>query len=104
VEVLLKVDMLRKQNLPVEKIIQEFRVVLLKERITRVMYVLRSLLATAETDIDLGSVQSKIIQLNNIEKVSLINPELSLEEIAILKRKIDEIGASENPKSPEMSA
>jgi DNA primase len=104
VEVLLKVDMLRKQNLPVEKIIQEFRVVLLKERITRALYVLRSLLATAETDIDLGSVQNRIIQLNNIEKVSLINPELSLEEIAILKRKIDEIGASENPKSPEMSA
>jgi DNA primase len=104
VEVLLKVDMLRKQNLPVEKIIQEFRVVLLKERITRALYVLRSLLATAETDIDLSSVQNKIIQLNNIEKVSLINPELSLEEIAILKRKIDEIGASENPKSPEMSA
>ena len=105
VEVILKVDMLRKQNLPIEKIIQEFRVVLLKERITRALFTLRSSLATSETDLDLSSVQSKMIQLNSIEKLALTNPELSLEEIAILKRKIDDvISTSENPKRPEMSA
>jgi hypothetical protein len=100
VEVILKAEVLKKQNLPVEKIIQEFRVVLLKERITRALFTLRSSLATTETDIDLSEVQSKIIQLNSIEKLALTNPELSLEEIAILKRKIDEItgtGPSDNP-------
>ena len=105
VEVILKAEVLRKQNLPVEKIIQEFRVVLLKERITRTLVTLRSTLATSESDFDLNSVQSKIIQLNSIEKLALTNPELSLDEIAILKRKIDDINSSsENPKSPEMSA
>lgn len=94
VEVILKAETLRKQNLPVEKIIQEFRVVILKERITRALGALRSALATIETDADFRDVQSKIIQLNNIEKLALTRPELSLDEIADLKRKIDDINAT----------
>lgn len=94
VEVILKAETLRKQNLPVEKIIQEFRVVILKERITRALGSLRSALATIETDADIRDVQSKIIQLNNIEKLALTKPDLSLDEIVDLKRKIDDINAT----------
>jgi DNA primase len=94
VEVILKAETLRKQNLPVEKIIHEFRVVILKERITRKLGSLRSALATIETDADFRDVQSKIIQLNNIEKLALTRQDLSLDEIADLKRKIDDIGGT----------
>jgi hypothetical protein len=96
VEVLLKVDVLRKQNLPIEKIILEFRVVLLKERITRALSTLRSSLTASDMDVDMRTVQSKIIELNSYRE-ALNNPELSLEEIASLRRKMGDIVDAERP-------
>ncbi len=73
VDVLLKVDEIRRQNLPVEILLREFRLRLLKEKLTRALTGARALLAKAvdkADEIDQQLLQSRIIELNNLQKAA----------------------------------
>ncbi len=89
VEVILKVEELRKQKSSVETVLWDSRIRLLKERLDQETSGVRSLLASAKSETEQEELQSKIKQLT-VHKVTLANAS-SLNELGELKRKIDEI-------------
>ncbi len=95
VEIILKVDELKKQNSPVEILLKEFRRTLLKERLSRATIQIRSRFNSAQEEAEKEALQSKIIQLNSI-KQDLDRAE-SNEILDDLKRKIDDITGAEQP-------
>ena len=90
VEVILRVDELKKQNSPVEILLTQFKGRLLKERLDRALSVMRaSLLASSENESDSLTLQSKIIQLRMIGE-SLLSA-TSAAELDQLKEKIESL-------------
>jgi DNA primase len=92
VDVLIKVEVMRKQNPPVEILLREFRLTLLAERLRRGLAMARALLATAANETDQQILQSKIIELNKLQK-TILSDANTPGEIDALKRKIDQVTA-----------
>lgn len=91
VEVILKVDIMRKQNAPVDVLLLDLRVRLLKERVITGLARLRGLLATANDESEQHAVQSKIIRMRGFEaKFQTMTAETTLDEIDELSRLIRE--------------
>ncbi|HEY9713238.1 MAG TPA: hypothetical protein V6C72_07195, partial [Chroococcales cyanobacterium] len=90
VEIVLKVEEMRKQNAPIDKLIFEFKARLLKEKLTRALARVRQLLVTSEDESTQEELQSRIKQLNQMEIVSLVSAS-TLEQLEELRRKIHQI-------------
>ncbi|HEY9676652.1 MAG TPA: DNA primase [Drouetiella sp.] len=87
VEVLERVDELRKQNSPIGTLLLHFKERLLRERIFRLLTTLKTLLSSAEDESDLDALQSRIIYLKQLENA--MRGIETLEDLDELKRKIE---------------
>lgn len=92
VDIILKVDVMRKQNAPVDVLLKDASARLLLERINLAKASLRSHLATARDESIQDELQSRILQLKQVETVSLPSAQ-TLEDLDELKRKIGGITA-----------
>lgn len=90
VEVILKVEELRKQNVPAAVVLKEARATILKERLNQEKTKARRLLATATDETDQSALQSKILELQRLETMTLPSAD-SIERLDDLKRKIDAV-------------
>lgn len=88
VEVILKAEEFRKQKPPVQIVLKESRARILKERISLLKTELRRRLDTTDEESEETALQSKIMELNQLDTKVLPQAE-SLEDIEELKRKID---------------
>lgn len=96
IEIILKVEEMRKQDAPIEKLLLEFKARLLKEKLTRTLASVRFLLASAQNESEQELLQSRISQLNQFERVSLVSAG-TLEELDELKRKIETVTGAKEP-------
>ncbi len=102
VDVMIKVEIMRKQNSPIEVILREFRLKLLAERLKRALAGARAEFASVSEN-DQQALQSKIIQLKKLQDEILSNANTP-EEIDALKRKIDvAIAQQQAVPAPEAS-
>ncbi len=90
VDLILKVEELRKQKAPLEVMLNEGRARILRERLAREKSRLRSLMGLAGSENEQNSLGSKIIQLTQVETM-LLPAAKTEDEITVLKRKVDEI-------------
>ena len=91
VEIILRVDELKKQNSPLEILITQFKGRLLKERLDRALSAMRSLLGSSQNESDQSRLQSKIKQLSMMGQ-SLVSAGTAA-ELDELKRRIEELEA-----------
>jgi DNA primase len=92
VDVILKVEETRKENAPVHVLLFDHRVRLLKERLSRLQANIRTTMATASDEQQQHALQSKIIQLRDLEaKIASFSLETTLAEIDELSRSINEM-------------
>lgn len=90
VDVMLKVDDLTRQNSPREVILKEARARILQKILNDGQNKLRALLPTAPTDEDQTKLQSKIIQLKQLEQSMLLSAQTD-DQLADLRRRIDSL-------------
>jgi DNA primase len=87
VEVIERVDELRKQNSPIDMLLLQFKLRLLLEKVSRILANLTALLTAADDESDSMALQSRISQLNMIKREM---PTLeTLEDLDDLKRRIE---------------
>jgi hypothetical protein len=97
VEIILRVDEIRKQNAPIHVLLLDLRVRLLKERLTRSQTDFRSRLTTAAEESEQNALQSKIIKLRELEaRMASVSSETTLDEVDEINRKINETIAAPN--------
>lgn len=89
VDLMLRVDEMKKQNSPSEVILKDARARILKEILNDGQNRLRALLPTASTDEEQVLLQSKIIQFKQIEQQMLVAQ--TEDQLADLKRRIDSL-------------
>ena len=88
IEVILKVEEIRRQNAPVETLLKEFKARLLKERLNRAVLKMRELLASSSSEQEQEDWLSRIRQLMNVmEKATLVST-LTLDDLDDLRRRI----------------
>ncbi len=90
VDVILKVEEVAKQNLPREVILKEARARILQEKLSRQKSKLRALLPAAATEEEQQRLQSRIMQLMQLETRGLSGAQ-NEDELNDLKRKIDSL-------------
>ncbi len=90
VDVIMKVEELTRQNSPREVILKEARARILKEIITEGQNRLRALLPTVSLDEDQAQLQSKIIQLKQLE-TQMLRCAQTDDELADFRRRIDSL-------------
>lgn len=88
IEIILKAEEFRKQKPPVQIVLKESRARILKERISLLKTELRQRLDTTNEESEETALQSRIMELNQLDTKVLPQVE-SLEDIEELKRKID---------------
>jgi DNA primase len=88
VEVVIRVDEVRKQNAPVHVLLLECRVRLFQERLSRAVAKQRAALTTASDDLEQEELQSQIGRLQRIERT--VFSASSLEEVDELRLKFEE--------------
>jgi DNA primase len=88
IEIILKAEEFRKQKPPVQIVLKESRARILKERISLLKTELRQRLDTTNEESEETALQSRIMELNQLDTKILPQVE-SLEDIEELKRKID---------------
>lgn len=88
VDVILKAQDLTRQNLPREVILKESRARILQEKLLQAKNRLRSLLPTAATDEEQELVQSRIVELRQLETQAMQSAQTD-DQLADLRRKID---------------
>lgn len=88
IEVIYKAEEFRKQKPPVQIVLKESRARILKERISFLKTELRRRLDTSQEDSEVTALQSRIMELNQLDTKVLPQAE-SLEDIEELKRRID---------------
>ncbi len=93
-ELILKVDEIKKQNLPLDVVLKDYRARMLKERLSTLLAELSSELKRSEDDAEQYQLQWKCRELRQLKEVEL----KTLEDINDLKRKIDSIEKGESPK------
>lgn len=90
IEVVLKVEEIRKQNKPCEVVIKDSRARLLKERLELANRQLRALLNSSADEEELKALQGRILALRRLEERELPSAS-SLDELDELKAKIEEL-------------
>jgi len=90
VDVIMKVEELTRQNSPREVILKEARARILKEIITEGQNKLRALLPTVSLDEEQAQLQSKIIQLKQLE-TQMLRCAQTDDELADFRRRIDSL-------------
>jgi DNA primase len=90
VDVILKLQDLSRQDLPREVILKEARARILQEKLLQAKSRLRALLPTAATDEEQELLQSRIMQLRQLETQALQSSQ-SEDQMADLRRKIDSL-------------
>ena len=88
VEVIERVDELRRQNSPIEMLLLQMKGRLLKEKVTRMQATLRGLLPSVDNETDEIAILSRMSLLNQLER-ELPSCE-TLDDLAALKRKIED--------------
>jgi DNA primase catalytic core len=89
-EIILKVEEIRKQNLPVSVVISDYKGKILLERLTSVINKMRQLLGMTNDDAAARDIMTKISELNQLNKVELLSAK-TLEDLDDLKRKIEAV-------------
>lgn len=89
VEVILRVEEIRKQNVPVEVTLREGRARILQELLSREASRLKALAAAAADEEERNVIDSKIIQLKRLETI-LLPQARSDDELNEVRRKIEE--------------
>ena len=96
VEVVLRVDEIRKQDAPIHVLLLDLRVRLLKERLTRSQTIFRSRLTTASNEEEQTEMQTKIMRLRELEGgMARFTSETTLDEVDEFSRKINGLTAVE---------
>jgi DNA primase len=94
IEIILKVEEIRKQNAPIDVLLLDFRVRLLQEKVSRARAKLKALLLSAADEEEQVRLQSKINLLLGLERgLTSITPDSTQEDIDQLRHKFDEIMA-----------
>lgn len=88
VEVILRVEELRKQNAPIDTLLVDLRTRLLKERLDREVLKMRALL-NSDSEVNQRALQGKIGQLKVLQSSSVSIK--TVEEVELLKHKIEAI-------------
>ncbi|HEY9778117.1 MAG TPA: DNA primase [Planktothrix sp.] len=89
IEVILKVEEVRKQNAPIHVLLLQLRVRLLQERASRALAKLRTMLSSAQDDSEQAQLQSKIFELQGLDRnLTVISPDSDPSEFETLRRKI----------------
>ncbi|HEY9786969.1 MAG TPA: toprim domain-containing protein, partial [Candidatus Obscuribacterales bacterium] len=101
IEIILKVEEIRKQNKPCEVVIKDSRARLIKERLELANRQLRALLNSPLDERELIDLQGRILALRRLEERDLPSAE-SLEDLDELKRKIVELSGFEANASQAM--
>ncbi len=92
VEVVLRVDEIRKQDAPIHVLLLDLRVRLLKERLTRSQTSFRSRLTTATNEDEQTELQTKIMRLRELEGgMARFTSETTLDEVDEFSRKIKDL-------------
>lgn len=88
VEVIERVDELRRQNSPIDMLLLQMKGRLLKEKVTRMQSTLRGLLPSVDNETDEIAILSRMSLLNQLER-ELPSCE-TLDDLAALRRKIED--------------
>lgn len=94
-EIILKVEEIRKQNLPVSVVISDYKGKILLERLTGVINKMRHLLGMSNDDAQIKEIMMRINELNVLNKVELLSAK-TLEDLDELKRKIEAVETAYN--------
>ncbi len=89
-EIILKVEEIRKQNLPVGVVVKDCQAAILVERVTGLINELRQIVGKCNDDEQGTLVLGRIKELNLLNKVELVSAQ-TLEDLDGLKRKIETI-------------
>jgi len=87
-EIILKVEDIRKQDLPVAVVISDYKSKILLERLTNVISKMRQMLGMTTDDARGMEIMKRIQELNLLNKVELLSAK-TLEDLDDLKRKIE---------------
>lgn len=90
VEIILKVEDMRKQNVPAAVVLKEAMATILRERLNQEQTKARNMLATAADESEQQALQSKILELARMATMALPSAN-SIERLEELKRKIDHL-------------
>ncbi len=89
-EIILKVEEIRKQDLPVRVVISDYKGKILLERLKSVISKMRQLLGMSNDDVQIEEIMTRINELNLLNKVELLSAR-TLEDLDDLKRKIEAV-------------
>lgn len=89
-EIILKVEEIRKQDLPVQVVISDYKGKILLERLRTVINRMRQLLGMSNDDVQIEEIMTRINELNLLNKVELLSAR-TLEDLDDLKRKIEAV-------------
>jgi len=89
-EIILKVEEIRKQDLPVQVVISDYKGKILLERLKTVINRMRQLLGMSNDDVQIKEIMTRINELNHLNKVELVSAR-TLEDLDDLKRKIEAV-------------
>jgi len=90
IDIILKAEEFKKQKMPVLVVLMESRARILKERLTLLKTAVLGLMSRAENDSQAMALQSRIVELTQLDSVVLSKVE-TLEELEEVKRKLDAI-------------
>ncbi len=94
-EIILKVEEIRKQNLPVGIVTNDYKGKILQERLTSAINRMRQMLGMTNDDGREADILSRIRELSRLKDVELLSAK-TLEELDDLKRKIETIESEYN--------
>jgi DNA primase len=89
-EIILKVEEIRKQDLPVQVVISNYKSRILQERLKTVISKMRQLLGMSNDDAQITEMMTRINELNLLNKVELLSAR-TLEDLDDLKCKIEAV-------------
>jgi DNA primase catalytic core len=90
IDIILKAEEFKKQKMPVSVVLMESRARILKERLVLLKTALSGLMSRAEDDSQAMALQSRIVELTQLDSVVLSKVE-TLEDLENAKRKLDAI-------------
>jgi len=95
IDVILKAEEFKKQKMPVSVVLMDSRARILKERLVLLKTAISAQLSGAENDSEAMALQSRIVELTQLDTVVLSKVE-TLEDIEKVKDKLDAIESAHN--------
>lgn len=90
IEIILKVEEIRRQNLPVDVVIKDYKATLLAERLETVLSKARQSVGMSNDDTREAELGGRIAELNHLKRVELVSAQTP-DDLDALKRKIEAI-------------